>query len=87
MMITRTGAELCSPHRDPPLFPQHFPPAGQARCGQLHPPEVRCGPGVLCGLRGSSHQDQQDIQDIQVTLQTCVTFLQTLQTGLIINKQ
>ena len=65
--MTRPGAELCSPHWDPPLFPQHFPPAGQARGGELHPPEVRGRPRLLGGLRGSSDQDQQDIQDIQVT--------------------
>ena len=70
VMMSRPGAELCSPHRDPPLFPQHLPPPGQARGGQLHAPEVRCGPRVLCGVRSSSDQDQQNIQDIQVGLCT-----------------
>ena len=68
VMMSRPGAELCSPHWDPPLFPQHFPPPGQARGGELHPPEVRGGPGVLRGVRSSSDQDQQDIQDLQVRL-------------------
>ena len=66
VLMSRSGAELCSPHWDPSLFPQHLPPAGQARGGQLHPPEVRGGPRLLGGVRSSSHQDQQDLQNIQV---------------------
>ena len=68
--MTRPGAELCSPHRDPPLFPQHLPPPGQARGGELHLAEVRSGSRVLRGVRSSSDQDQPNIQDIQVTLYT-----------------
>ena len=49
------------------LLPQHLPTAGQARPHQLHPAEVRRGPGLLRGVRGAAHQDQQDIQDIQVS--------------------
>ena len=65
--LPRAGTVICAAVWRAALLPQHLPAAGQARPHQLHPAEVRRGPGLLRGVRGAAHQDQQDIQDIQVS--------------------
>ena len=65
--LPRAGTVVCAAVWRAALLPQHLPAAGQARPHQLHPAEVRRGPGLLRGVRGAAHQDQQDIQDIQVS--------------------
>ena len=65
--LRRAGAVVCAAVWRAALLPQHLPAAGQACHHQLHPAEVRRGPGLLRGVRGTAHQDQQDLQDIQVS--------------------
>ena len=65
--LHRAGAVVCAAVWRAALLPQHLPAAGQACHHQLHPAEVRRGPGLLRGVWGTAHQDQQDLQDIQVS--------------------
>ena len=53
--LPRAGTVVCAAVWCAALLPQHLPAAGQAGPHQLHPAEVRCGPGLLRGVRGAAH--------------------------------